>query len=141
MTQVWRPKNAHALRFVGPFGLRLAHIVFAASLIAFGLSHFAYMDMTAPLVPRWLPGPEWWARFTGLTYLAAGAAILIRRADRLAAILVTAQMGLFGVLIWVPMLVSGSIGEFQWIEFVNTVVLFASGWVVAGSYRSPVVKG
>jgi uncharacterized membrane protein len=119
----------------GDNGIRIARVLFGLALIAFGLSHFFYVQMTAPLVPKYLGWPVGWAYFTGGAYLAAGLAVLTGVLARLAAALTTVQMGLFALLIWVPLVASGEIGPFQWGEFVVTCVLTASAWVVTDSYR------
>ena len=46
---------------VGDNGVHLARILYSLALIAFGLSHFVYVDLTAPLVPVWLGAPLFWA--------------------------------------------------------------------------------
>lgn len=120
---------------VGANGVRIARVLFGLALIAFGLSHFFYVEMTAPLVPGWLGWPVGWAYFTGGTYLAAGAAVLTGVLARLAATLTAVQMALFGLLIWLPRAISGELSAFQWGEAVATVVLAVSAWVVAESYR------
>jgi uncharacterized membrane protein len=120
----------------GDLGLRLARILYALALIAFGFSHFVYLDLTAPLVPAYLPWHVGWAYFTGGAYIAAAVAILTGVCARLAAALTTAQMGGFLLLIWVPLVASGRASEFRFGEFVATAVLTAAAWVVTDSYRN-----
>ena len=103
-------------------------------MIAFGLSHFVYLNLTAPLVPRWLPAPVFWAYFTGGAFLAAGAGVLTGVYARLAAALATVQIGLFTLLIWVPLVLAGNISPGQWGELVVSWTITAGSWVVADSY-------
>ncbi len=119
----------------GQRGVRLARIVYALALIAFGFSHFVYLNLTAPLVPTWLPGHVGWAYFTGAAYLAAGVAMLIGVYGRLAAALSVLEMGLFTFLVWVPLLAEGIMTAGQRGEFTISWALTAAGWVVADSYR------
>ncbi|MEZ5499091.1 MAG: hypothetical protein R3E77_06645 [Steroidobacteraceae bacterium] len=119
----------------GESGVRIARLLYGLSLLAFGLSHFFYLNMTAPLVPSWLGWQVGWAYFTGCTYLVAGVAILVRVMDRLAAVLSAIQMGLFLPLVWLPIAIAGQLSAFQRIETVDTWVLAVSAWVVAESYR------
>jgi hypothetical protein len=89
---------------------------------------------TAPLVPGWLPWHVFWAYFTG-AYLHRGGAgrFSSARTRDSAAALSALQMGLFGLLVWVPIVASGSANAFQWLEFETTLALTAAGWVVADS--------
>lgn len=125
-------------RYLGFFssetGLRAARVLYALAMLAFGLSHFFYLDLTAPLVPAWLPWHTGWAYFTGGAYLAAGLAMITGTLAKPAAILSALQIGLLTFLVWPPLMLSGTITASQWGEFIVSWVLTAAAWVVAESY-------
>ncbi len=86
---------------------RVGQLAFGVCALIFGGAHFFYMNLTAPLVPKWLPpSQEFWGYATGIGHIAAGVAILTGVQARLAAILLTAMYASFTPLVHLPMLLA-----------------------------------
>jgi len=119
----------------GHKGVRIARVLYALGLIPFGLAHFMYVQATVVLIPGWLPWHEGWAYFTGATFILASIAIMANVFARLATALSALQIGLFALVVWLPLVAKGNLNDFQWGEFVITLALTAAAWVVADSYR------
>jgi uncharacterized membrane protein len=115
----------------GGLALRLAYALYGLALVAFGLSHFFYLELTAPLVPSWLPAPVFWAYTTGTIYTLCGLALLAGFAPQLAALGAAANISLITVLVWGTVLAVGNVSAMHWQEMIVSWGLTAAAWVLA----------
>jgi uncharacterized membrane protein YphA (DoxX/SURF4 family) len=117
---------------------RLGQLAFGVCALLFGGAHFFYMNLTVPLVPKWLPPTqEFWAYATGVAHIAAGVAILTGVQARLAAILLTVMFASFTPLVHVPLLLADPSSHVNWAENALNVALTGAAWVVADSLARP----
>jgi uncharacterized membrane protein YphA (DoxX/SURF4 family) len=116
---------------------RVGQLAFGVCALLFGGAHFFYMQMTIPLVPKWLPPTQaFWAYATGVGHIAAGVAILTGVQARLAAILLTAMYASFTPLVHVPTLLANPSSHFNWSENALNIALTGVAWVVADSFSA-----
>jgi uncharacterized membrane protein YphA (DoxX/SURF4 family) len=117
---------------------RLGQLAFGICALLFGGAHFFYMNLTAPLVPKWLPPSQaFWGYATGIGHIAAGVAILTGVRARLAAILLTAMFASFTPLVHAPMLLADPSSHTNWSENALNLALTGAAWVVADSLARP----
>ena len=113
---------------------RIARVAFGLCLLVFGTAHFVYMNLTAPLVPKWLPpSQEFWGYATGVAHIAAGVAILTGVKARLAAVLLTIMFALFSLMVHIPMVIADPHNHWIWNENAVNLALIGAAWVVADS--------
>jgi uncharacterized membrane protein len=111
---------------------------FGVAAILFGVAHFLYMNLTAPLVPAWLPPSQaFWGYATGVFHILGGLAILTGVQARLAAILLALMYAAFTPLVHLPMLLADPHNHFVWSENAVNVALAGAAWVVADSLAPP----
>jgi len=117
---------------------RLGQLAFGGCALLFGGAHFFYLQLTVPMVPKWLPPTqEFWAYATGVGHIAAGVAILTGVQARLAAILLTAMFASFTPLVHIPMLLADPSRYVNWSENALNLALIGAAWVVADSLARP----
>jgi uncharacterized membrane protein len=116
--------------------VRAGQILFALALPAIGMSHFFYLNMTAPLIPSWLPFHVPLAWFTGAAWIAAALGILFGVVPNLAASLTAIMVSLFTLLIWVPAVIAAPGNVSDWSEICASAAITGAAWAVAESLRA-----
>ena len=111
---------------------RVACLGLGACAISFTLSQILYFQVTADLVPKWIPPNQtFWAILTTIAFALGAIAILVNRQARLAMRLMTLMLALFGVLVWVPRLIADPESHGNWSEFGLTFLIAGAVWMVA----------
>jgi uncharacterized membrane protein len=114
-------------------GVRVAQILFGLSLPLLGLAHFAYLNLTTPLIPAFLPSPTFWAYFTGAAQIAAGIGVVFSILPRLAATPEAVLLTMFTFLVWIPAIAATPTAERPWTALAVSWACSAGAWVVAAS--------
>lgn len=111
---------------------RAARIGIGFCATSFALDQAFYLRETASLVPSWiLPNQMFWAILTTVAFALAALAIFINRQAWLALRLMTLMLVLFGVIVWVPLLVAHPSSHGSWSEFALTFLIAGASWAVA----------
>jgi uncharacterized membrane protein len=129
----WAAKRRNFL--AGDIGQRIAHVLYGLALIAFGFSHFVYLNLTTPLVPEWLPlGSVFWAYLTGCIYLASGITVTTGIGARLGATAAAVQITIITLVVWGPAAFAGPLSAMHWRETVVSCAIMAGALVVAAAF-------
>jgi len=118
---------------------RIGCILLGSCAASFALEQAVYLAPTASLVPKWLPpGQMFWAVTTTVLFALAAVALLTNRMALLATRLLTMMLVIFGLLVWVPLLLSDPHSYTNWSESAETFAIAGAAWILAdllGEYR------
>jgi uncharacterized membrane protein YphA (DoxX/SURF4 family) len=109
-------------------------LLFGLCPISFGIVHIIDMPGLLGWIPGWLPPTRmFWAYATTLGFFAAAVAILTGIMAPLAARLLTAEIVIFELLVWIPNLSAGPRNHFNWAGNAISIALAGAAWVVSDS--------
>jgi hypothetical protein len=118
---------------------RIGRVLLGICTVSFTLEQAIYLHATASLVPKWLPPSQmFWAVTTTILFALAAVALLTNRMALLATRLLTMMLVLFGLLVWVPLLLSDPHNHTNWSENAETFAIAGAAWILAdllGEYR------
>jgi len=115
---------------------QIGRVGFGICVVSFAIEQLVHLNMTAGLVPTWIPpGQMFWAIATTIALALAAVSILTGRAALLAARCLTAMLIGFWLLVWIPLSLAGPPKVSNWSENVETLAIAGAAWVVADSLR------
>ncbi|HEY2555247.1 MAG TPA: hypothetical protein VGI15_08345, partial [Candidatus Cybelea sp.] len=109
-----------------------AVLLFGLCNISFAIEQVEFLARTVSLVPKWVPpNGEFWAILTAIAFGLAGVSLLVGYKSRLAAQLLTLMLVLFGVMIWIPILIADPKTVSNWSEGIETFAIAGAAWIIA----------
>ena len=115
---------------------RVGEILFSVALVVFGCQHLIYGPFVARLIPGWIPQRLFLAYFTGGAFLAAGAAIGLKRMGPLAGSLIGLMFLLWVGIVHVPYVAGAMRDGAQWTSAFVALGMCGAGFVVGGASRA-----
>ncbi|MVM34555.1 hypothetical protein GO755_31290 [Spirosoma sp. HMF4905] len=110
-------------------------LLYAVSLLIFGIQHWLYGPYVATLIPSWIPAHLFWAYFVGFAFLAAAVSILLKKQVSLVAMLLGVMFILWVVLLHAPRVVGHLHTETEW---TSAFIALAMGGISFSLPVSPV---
>ena len=111
---------------------RIGRILVGICVASFTLEQAFYLGPTATFVPKWLPPTQmFWAITTTVLFALAAVAVLTNRMALLATRLLTMMLVIFGLLVWIPLLVSDLHSHTNWSETALTFAIAGTAWILA----------
>jgi hypothetical protein len=111
---------------------RIGRILLGICSASFALEQAFYLNATAHLVPKWIPPTQmFWAVATTVLFALAAVALLANRMALLASRLLTTMVVGFGLLVWVPLLLSNPHNHANWSEIAETFEIAGAVWILA----------
>lgn len=111
--------------------------LFSFCLLVFGIDHFLKPALIASFVPSWMPGPTFWAYFTGTAFIAAAVSLATRWQGVWGGFFLGLMFLLWVVLLHAPR-VSGlfNVGDGprspdEWSSLWIAAAMWGAGWIGA----------
>jgi uncharacterized membrane protein len=127
-----RSRFAGGMNALAELGARLGPYFIAVSMMAFGVQHFIFAEVTTAQVPVWIPGTVFGNYLSGTALVAAGVGLLLQRTARMAAALLGIFVFLSVIFVHAPIVVASSRFESDWCK---ALVISGGAFLLAGTLR------
>lgn len=116
-------------------------MLFGLCNISFAIEQVEFLARTVSLVPTWVPpSAMFWAIATTIAFALAGVSLLTGYKSLLTSRLLTLMLLIFGVLIWIPLLIAHPEVLSNWGEGIETFAIAGAAWIIADFLKSQVLR-
>jgi uncharacterized membrane protein len=115
--------------------MRYGSLLYALSLIIFGIQHALYANFVATLIPSWIPGHLFWTYLIGLAFIATAASILLKKQIPLSTTLLGIMFLLWVILLHSPRVIANLHHETEWTSAFIALAMSGIAFVLADFYR------
>lgn len=117
-----------------------ARILFAFTMVIFGLQHFLYTQDIAGLLPSYFNFASYWVLGTGVAFMAVGAAIITGFMARPATLALAMMFFLWLVILHVPRLSGNPRNGDEWSSLLVTIGMIGASLLMSTSPLLPNLK-
>ncbi len=111
---------------------RWGGLMYGASLPVYGALHFIYPQLTATIVPAWIPGRLIWVYVIGVAFVLSGAAIVTGVMRRQAALLLGVMFTTWVVILHTPRVLATPQVSAEWTSLFIAVAMSGGAWIIRG---------
>lgn len=113
----------------------VGRLLFAMTLVVFGIEHFMYAKFIATLIPAWIPGHLFWAYFVGVVFIAAALSFITKVQGHMAAALLGLMFLLWVVGLHAPRVAAAPHNGNEWTSAMVALAFSGGSFVLAGALR------
>jgi uncharacterized membrane protein YphA (DoxX/SURF4 family) len=109
----------------------VARLMFGATFLAFGFSHYLYHQYVESVIPSWIPAHAFFAYATGAAHAAAGLSLLTGIQARLAATLLAVMFGSWVGVLHIPRVIAAQGDKNEWTSLFVAVAMCGASWIIS----------
>jgi hypothetical protein len=118
-------------------GRKIGRVLFALTIISFGVDHYVYAHEATGYMPSWIGHKLFWLYFTGTCLLGSGLAILLKTRVGLFATLLGSMIFIWVLILHIPKVIASPVAV-DGGELVSALVALAycgTAFMIAGNGR------
>ncbi len=112
----------------------VSRLLFAISLIVFGIQHVMYGAFIANLIPAWIPFRIFFAYFVGAAFFATSVSFLTKVKASLAGLMLGVMFLIWVLILHAPRIAASSHNQNEWTSGLIALAMCGAGFIFAGIF-------